>query len=188
MRNVLLTLALLCSGFAAFATLWIVLPALTGWLWQLAVGASEWSLWLGLIGVLGAALAIAARSAGSRWAWSVALVLGVIAVVIAAVPPIQAARVARANDVPLSLAQYVRGLNLPTITPQEVVYTTVDNQPLALDVYQAEASGAARPAVIVVHGGSWSGGRRSDFPRWNRWLVAQGYTVFDIDYRLSTLR
>ena len=39
--------------------------------------------------------------------------------------------------------------------------------------------------MIVVHGGSWNGGARSDFPRWNRWLSAQGFTVFDIDYSLS---
>jgi acetyl esterase/lipase len=111
--------------------------------------------------------------------------LGVIAVVIAAVPPWQAVRVARANAVPLSLGQYVRGVDLPPVTPQEVVFATVDDQTLVLDVYGAEASGAVRPAVIVVHGGSWSGGHRSDFPRWNQWLVAQGYTVFDIDYRLQ---
>ncbi len=185
MRIVLLTLALLCSGFAAFVTLWIVIPALTSWLWALSVGASEWSIWFGLFGLLGAILGVAARSAGSRWAWAVALILGVVAIVIAAVPPLQAVRVARANDVSLSLARYVRGLNLPTTAPQEVVFATVDGQPLALDVYQAEASSEARPAIIVVHGGSWRGGRRSDFPRWNEWLVAQGYTVFDVEYRLE---
>ena len=178
-------LGLVLSSIAVFISVWIVLPAPHYRLWQLAVAASEWSLWLGVLGVLGAVLGIAARSAGSRWVWAVALVLGVIAAVIAAVPPWQASRVARANDVPLSLEQYVRGLNLPAIEAQAVQFVTVDGQSLALDVYQAEASGAARPAVIVVHGGSWSGGHRSDFPRWNQWLVAQGYTVFDIDYRLQ---
>ncbi len=185
MRNVLLTLALVCSGFAAFVTLWVVVPALTGWLWALAVGASEWSIWFGLLGLIGAMLGIAARSAGSRWAWAVALMLGVFAVVIAAVPPWQAVRVARANDVPLSLGQYVSGRDLRSVEPQTVQFATVDGQALALDVYQAEISGTARPAVIVVHGGSWSGGRKSDFPRWNEWLVAQGYTVFDVEYRLQ---
>jgi len=185
MRIVLLTLALLCSGVAAFVTMWIVVPALTGWLWQLAVGASEWSIWFGVLGLLGTILAFAARSAGSRWAWVMALLLGVVALVLAAVPPLQAMGVARANDVPLSLGRYVRGLDLPTVEPQEVVFATVNDQSLALDVYGVEASGEVRPAVIVVHGGSWRGGRKSDFPRWNEWLVAQGYTVFDIEYRLQ---
>jgi acetyl esterase len=39
--------------------------------------------------------------------------------------------------------------------------------------------------VIVVHGGGWRSGERSDFPSWNAWLADKGYVVFDIDYRLS---
>jgi acetyl esterase/lipase len=39
--------------------------------------------------------------------------------------------------------------------------------------------------VIVVHGGGWRSGERSDFPSWNAWLADTGYVVFDIDYRLS---
>ncbi|HLM61327.1 MAG TPA: alpha/beta hydrolase, partial [Pyrinomonadaceae bacterium] len=35
------------------------------------------------------------------------------------------------------------------------------------------------------HGGSWDAGKRSDFPQWNNWLAEQGFTVFDIDYRLT---
>jgi acetyl esterase/lipase len=39
--------------------------------------------------------------------------------------------------------------------------------------------------VIVVHGGGWRSGERSDFPSWDAWLADEGYVVFDIDYRLS---
>ena len=42
-----------------------------------------------------------------------------------------------------------------------------------------------RPAVMVVHGGAWNGGKKSESPRWNHWLVAQGYVVFDVEYRLT---
>jgi acetyl esterase/lipase len=42
-----------------------------------------------------------------------------------------------------------------------------------------------RPAVIVVHGGSWSGGDKTDFPQWDQWLAQQGFAVFDIQYRLG---
>ncbi|MEJ7700346.1 MAG: alpha/beta hydrolase [Pyrinomonadaceae bacterium] len=51
-----------------------------------------------------------------------------------------------------------------------------------LPMTNSAANGAS---VIVVHGGSWNGGERNDFPQWNRWLAVQGYTVFDIDYRVA---
>ena len=56
-----------------------------------------------------------------------------------------------------------------------------------MDVYapregSAKANGAG---VVVVHGGSWNAGERSDFPQWNAWLAANGFTVFDIDYTLA---
>ena len=47
------------------------------------------------------------------------------------------------------------------------------------------AAAEGRPAVIVVHGGGWRSGERSDFPSWDAWLADEGYVVFDIDYRLS---
>ena len=39
--------------------------------------------------------------------------------------------------------------------------------------------------MIVVHGGGWRSGERSDFPSWDAWLAEEGYVVFDIDYSLS---
>ncbi|GAC1534922.1 MAG: hypothetical protein NVS2B7_03540 [Herpetosiphon sp.] len=38
--------------------------------------------------------------------------------------------------------------------------------------------------MIVVHGGSWSGGTKGDLVTWNRWLASSGRVVFDIEYRL----
>ncbi len=46
-RRSSVALAMLCSVFAAFATVWIVVPAPAYQLWLEAVAASEWSLWLG---------------------------------------------------------------------------------------------------------------------------------------------
>jgi acetyl esterase/lipase len=39
--------------------------------------------------------------------------------------------------------------------------------------------------VIMIHGGGFSLGERSDGVQWDRWLAARGYTVFDVDYRLD---
>jgi acetyl esterase/lipase len=80
----------------------------------------------------------------------------------------------------------------------------VDGKNLYLDIYfpassssaNADASPSAmatsmtpRPAlsapVVMIHGGGYSMGERSDGIRWDRWFAARGYTVFDVDYRLD---
>jgi len=52
-------------------------------------------------------------------------------------------------------------------------------------VFENNTPTGGGPAVITIHGGSWRGGKRSDFAHWDRWFAAHGYTVFDIDYRMS---
>ena len=45
----------------------------------------------------------------------------------------------------------------------------------------------ARPAIVMVHGGSWRQGDKADIP-WRstcQWLAKAGYPVFNIDYRLA---
>jgi acetyl esterase/lipase len=58
-----------------------------------------------------------------------------------------------------------------------------DAKGLDLDICEPTAGGV-HPAVVVIHGGSWHGGRRSDFASVDHWLASLGYTVFDLDYRL----
>jgi acetyl esterase/lipase len=185
----LLTSALLCSGLAAFFTVWIVVPAPSYKLFQAAVGASEWSLWFGALGFVGAGLSLLALAAGSRWPAWVALSLGVVAVVLAMIPPLDAWRVAREQKIELSLRQYIFGsreISPASIERTSETFANVEGQALKLDVYLStlkEATG--RAAIIVVHGGSWSAGERGDYPQWNEWLAREGYAVFDIDYRIA---
>jgi acetyl esterase/lipase len=59
-----------------------------------------------------------------------------------------------------------------------------------MDVYPAPAGapGTAEPArraLVLVHGGGWSAGDKSETARSNAQLAAQGFHVFDIDYRLA---
>lgn len=177
------------SAFAMFANLWIVIPAPAYQLWLVAVAASEWSLWLGALGLLGAAFGFAALLAGSRRATVVLpLVLGIAAMMLGMVPPLQAWKVARANDVELSLRRYLFGAGEAhgKVEAQTITYATVDGQRLELDAYLPASEGTTRrAAIIVVHGGSWNGGEKSDFPQWDRWLNEQGYAVFDVEYRLA---
>lgn len=189
LRLTLLTLALVCSTCAAFFTVWIVMPAPSYRLFQVAVGASEWSLWFGALGLAGAALGLLALAAGSRWPAWLAMSLGVTAVGLAMIPPLDAWRVARANKIELSLGRYLFGSQADSpaaIERTTETYATVEGQTLKLAVYLSPLKEELkRPAIIVVHGGSWSAGERDDYPKWNDWLARQGYAVFDIDYRIA---
>ncbi|HEV2803002.1 MAG TPA: alpha/beta hydrolase [Pyrinomonadaceae bacterium] len=193
LRTALLIAAWLCGVVAALFAIWIVVPAPSFELFQVAVGASEWSLWFGAAGVLGAGLSLSARAAGvRRVAWVAPLLLGVLAVVLASIPPVEAWRAARANDVELSLSQYLfgsrDGMAAVRVERTTETFASVGGQTLKLDVYLAATEATTelrRPAVVVVHGGSWSAGERSDYPLWNEWLARQGFAVFDIDYRLA---
>jgi len=66
---------------------------------------------------------------------------------------------------------------------QNVVYKTIDSQPLAGDMYSPESTGL-RPAVVVVHGGGWTN-RSGDMAGISKRLAKAGFVVFNITYRLA---
>src|SRR3954447_11420013 len=68
-----------------------------------------------------------------------------------------------------------------------LVYRTVDGDGLALDAYLPKHPvSRPMPAIVVVHGGSFSGGRRysPDALRMVSLVAQAGYAAFSIDYRL----
>ena len=65
-----------------------------------------------------------------------------------------------------------------------VVYGTVEDEPLLLDVFRPPARAAARPAVVLVHGGGMWTGSRADMADPARQLAQAGYVAFAVDYRL----
>src|SRR5215210_7502965 len=67
-----------------------------------------------------------------------------------------------------------------------IVWRRVDGVALRLDAYLPSGSAnAARPAVLLVHGGGWAGGHRAEMGRTGRQLAKAGYAAFSIDYRLA---
>jgi acetyl esterase/lipase len=202
MRKSLLILCWLIAAPGALFALLIILPAPSYYLWMAAVGVSEWSVWLLLAGLIslacgGRALFIDRRSA-SAWA---GITLSLVMVVCASVPVVGAYRTAAHRGVSLSWSRYLLGAGqadaLVVVDVQrDVEFATPDGHSLRLDVYQPQyatrrerqandTSTALLPAVVVIHGGSWSGGAKSDFARYDRWLAAGGRVVFDVEHRLA---
>ncbi len=80
-----------------------------------------------------------------------------------------------------------------TVTP-DVVYTAgADGTPLALDVCSPAGStpgtpaAAALPAVVSIHGGSWTRGDKAndDWRGVCEWLATEGFVAYSVDYRLA---
>jgi acetyl esterase/lipase len=65
-----------------------------------------------------------------------------------------------------------------------VTYVSYADTALTLDYYPAQITGD-RPCVVVVHGGSWSGGDSQQLPELNSYLAAKGYHVATINYRMA---
>ncbi len=168
-----------------------LLPAPTFLFWQLAVLATEWGYGLALIGLL-LLWPGWQRSRRGRVAALLALfgILLLLSPLLRAIPLAQRlpAELQQAfgpvdlNRAPLSAAGLLHGVTRETIEPRRLVYATVAGSDLGLDYYPAARDAA--PLVIVIHGGSWSGGDSSQLAALNSDLAARGYAVAAINYRL----
>lgn len=76
---------------------------------------------------------------------------------------------------------------------RDVVYGTADGRALTLDVcspapaVEGTSHRASRPAMLVIHGGSWREGDKAN-PNWQgicRWLAEAGFVTFSVNYRLA---
>lgn len=167
------------------ATVWIVFPAPSVYVWLWSVAASEWSFIFGALALFATVGAICFGGGRIKFA---SVILGAIAITLSLYPFFSAFSAARKHGVSLSLRQYVFGARTAENAGdvKTFAFANIDGKALNLDVYSPPESVSKNGAsVVVVHGGGWSAGVRSDFPQWNEWLAAQGFTVFDIDYRLA---
>lgn len=178
------------SAIVFLIVIWIVVPAPATMIWLLSVGAGEWSLWFAILSFLIIALSICVLIfGGGNKLWLVTLFFSIISLVISLYPFFSSIKAANNQNVALSMGAYFSGLkgdgfsNEPFTTH---TFARIDGKDLQLDVYAPQVeNGNSGATVIVVHGGGWNARTRNDFPQWNRWLAANGFTVFDIDYRLA---
>jgi len=81
------------------------------------------------------------------------------------------------------------GRTVPAAQVSTEIYARLDGQDLKLDFYRPayakDVLEKPRPCVIVIHGGGWDGGDRTQLAIWNRRLVAHGWVVAAISYRLA---
>lgn len=191
MNRILNFISIALGAIALLSVVWIIAPAPVYYVWLFSVAASEWSLWLGALALLGVICSLLVRFLypNDRF-WIVSLIVGGIAFGISLYPLFSVLFLAREQNVPLSLSDYFAGLHTSAAkeTKNFSTYTFAQagDRDLQLDVYPpTQITTGTGASVIVVHGGSWNGGARNDFPQWNQWLAAQGFTVFDVDYRLA---
>jgi acetyl esterase/lipase len=208
MKNLYQYLSFALCAIGLFLSSWIILPAPTALFLPLSVGAPEVNSWLLGLNLLGGLLVI--QAARKRLLSQIGLVLSVIGLVLCLVPfsqlssvnqqaktsMIQSLGVDYLAKVPKELESQMRsqafvvGDAFQGIRTEEVRYTsgipyTQNNGvPLKLDIYRPAQVGQY-PGVMVIHGGAWQGGERTNNEEFNRYLAARGYVVWAISYRLA---
>ena len=168
---------------------------------------SAFSLHIFLASAVALLLALFARRLGGRGAAKLAILLAAFALIGALVPLVALVRAANRYGAVIVWGEHLRarapwGAAKPD---QTQLYATVEGKPLYADIYLAKgndgasasssapagatsssaSAGATNAAVLMIHGGGYSGGARSDGRDWDHWFAGLGYTVFDIDYRLD---
>lgn len=197
--RVLLWATSLAFLFLALLAVWR-LPSIFAW--KLALLATEFGHWVVLLPLLCGIAAAILCGGGTR---ASLLILNTAALLLLLSPAARAFGAARRADAAWRNSRLVAGhansrepsllfragdlwkLNVVPSPPAEThVFSQAEGFELKLDFFRAAASGRrAAPCVIVVHGGGWDGGERTQFPELNAVLVANGYAVATIDYRLA---
>lgn len=70
------------------------------------------------------------------------------------------------------------------LTADNIVYTKRGDRELRLDIVRPDGPGPF-PAVVCIHGGGWSGGRRRDMRFMQEALARRGYVTISPEYRFA---
>jgi len=172
--------------FAASSLLTLV-PALNfRWTWKLAILSGEFGHWLVLL-PLGLGVLAGCRMEG---VWRV-VALCVVAIAGWLRPAVSATWIGRElGDGAFSWTRLYVHSQPSEVKPRTEIFARPDGVELKLDFYPASAAGktpASRPpaCIVVIHGGGWDGGDRTQLAGWNARFSAQGYAVASISYRLA---
>ncbi|MFT3980609.1 MAG: alpha/beta hydrolase [Ferruginibacter sp.] len=84
--------------------------------------------------------------------------------------------------------QLVEPFHLDSVLQKKnIVYSRIEKRKLLMDAfYPARRTATAQTAIIMIHGGGWRSGNRSQHYPLLQKLAGLGYTCFAPEYRLST--
>jgi len=77
------------------------------------------------------------------------------------------------------------------VVQTDVTFAQRSSGPLKLDIYRTRESVAStanskpRPAILVIHGGSWKSGDRKQLGLYAASLARRGYVTYAVEYRLA---
>ncbi|HEY9747617.1 MAG TPA: alpha/beta hydrolase, partial [Allocoleopsis sp.] len=84
---------------------------------------------------------------------------------------------------PFVLQQVFTGIPASSVRyDSNIPFAKPDGVQLSMDIYRPPQVGRY-PALVVIYGGAWRAGTPAANAAFNRYMAAQGYTVFAIDYR-----
>ena len=73
----------------------------------------------------------------------------------------------------------------PLRVDRDVVYREVAGQTLLLDVFRPAKEVALRPALLLIHGGGWRAGERTQLEPLARLAAGRGYVAATVSYRFA---
>jgi acetyl esterase/lipase len=159
----------------------LVLPCLLAGFWSLrSPGLGKvWACFFLAAGMLYAVTALRAIRVSSRLAEAYASRSHPVAV--------PEGRLRR--SVPISFRDLFLGIPAVSAARRTLAYGQRDGRDLHLDYYAAAPSGlsAGRRAacIVVIHGGGWDGGARTQLSPLNDFLAGEGYAVASLEYSLA---
>lgn len=71
------------------------------------------------------------------------------------------------------------------ISSLDIVYNSIESRELHFDAYYKKGK-KAQPAVVLIHGGGWKSGNKSQLRIFAQEIATKGYSCFAIEYRLSS--
>jgi acetyl esterase/lipase len=209
MRQLSLVFTLFFVLIGLFLSLWIIIPAPIFALMPLSVGAPEISPGLIALNLLGLAFSLYCYNRLPRRQWRrIPIVLSTLALLLSSLPLSQLGTVktqaeqamvqafgpdylasiptelqSQWRSRPFSVVDYWRGIPARSIRETvDLPFANPAQVPLKLNVYRPEKVGKY-PAIVTVYGGAWQRGNPGQDAAFNRYIAAQGYVVWAIDYR-----